>query len=615
MTFLRPLHLVQVSLDDSVFSASSGSDALERQCGYARLLCEERPGSRLTLLVLTGRSDVSRFAKDGAEFVPLAYSRWWHLPRVYRALEALHRAKQIDVISPQNVQDEGWAALFFAKRYGISCVGQIHFDYFSEKAREEMFGRGLRGTIRLGLTQWALPRFDQLRVVGRRVREGILERGSHRSVSVIPVPISVQNFAASPAAPSGRCVLFVGRLVPAKNLDAWLEVARRVAANDPAARFRIVGTGPEEARLRAATQELGIASRVEFTGAIPNRELGAVYRDASVFLLTSHYEGFGRVVAEAQAQGVPVVAPRLNGVEDIVADGISGIVTAPGDVEALADSVTKLLNDPKARTQMGLAGRRRVLRLFDPERLARSWVELLVSATGDLVTEPPLRATWRRWRTIASTKYSLLRGLEYERLEGLRLAGRTLDLGGGARTSYRELLTIEGRLESVNIDLSVGPSLVGDLNQSFPFSDAVFDNVISFNTLEHLTADRTAVAEALRVLKPGGAFHFVIPFLYRVHGSPSDFHRHTAYWWTEYLSELGVAGSQLRIEPLVWDPLASGFAISEFEFRLRSLWKRLALLPAVVRQLQWRGWERLPNRRLAQHFAAHALGYYIHGTK
>ena len=227
----------------------------------------------------------------------------------------------------------------------------------------------------------------------------------------------------------------------------------------------------------------------------------------------------------------------------------------------------------------------------------------------------PRRATWQRWRCLSTSQYSLLRGLEYEQIDGLCLRGRTLDMGGGQRNSYYHLLKIEGTLESVNIDPSMKPTLLADLNAPLPLATASYDNAISLNTFEHIRNDTLAIGETVRVLKPGGQLHMIVPFLYRVHGSPSDYHRHTAFWWVDFLFASGLSSETLTVEPLMWDPLSSAFSLVEFQFgRLRGMLKRLIMLVSVLSHTRWPNSERLPDSH-GQYYAEYALGYYIHGVK
>jgi SAM-dependent methyltransferase len=312
---------------------------------------------------------------------------------------------------------------------------------------------------------------------------------------------------------------------------------------------------------------------------------------------------------------VPVVATRIAGVEDLVQSGRTGFLHERSDPDGLAESVLRILHEPGLRRELG---RNAALgtRNFDSRALAEAWVDLLIAAVPEeAAVQPVLRPTLQRWLRLSSAQFSLLRSLEYESIRGLRLSGRTLDIGGGARNSYYDLLEIRGSIESVNLDRGIRPTCLADLNQPLPLLDETYDNIISLNSFEHVRDDVTAVREAFRVLKRGGSFHIVVPFLYRVHGSPDDHHRHTASWWYACLTTLGVAAAELQIDPLVWDPPASAFAITELVDPLRGLRKRVVMLSGVLRNLVWSGWDRIPNQRACRYYADFALGYYIHGRK
>jgi SAM-dependent methyltransferase len=199
---------------------------------------------------------------------------------------------------------------------------------------------------------------------------------------------------------------------------------------------------------------------------------------------------------------------------------------------------------------------------------------------------PPRSLTLARWWRHSGTQFSLLRSLEYESIEGLRLTEMVLDVGGGQRNSYVHLLRIEGTLETVNIDPSMQPTYLADLNGPLPIASDRFDHLISLNTLEHIANDRNALREMCRVLKPGGAARIIVPFLYRVHGSPNDYHRHTASAWTQMLTEAGFAPDTIRIEPLGFGRLASGFALSEFLFPTPVHWllRKIVLALSIARE-------------------------------
>jgi hypothetical protein len=405
-------------------------------------------------------------------------------------------------------------------------------------------------------------------------------------------------------------------LAQQKNLAEWLEVAAAVCRCDKSAMFDIVGAGPLRDGLRTFVEERKLSDRIRFCEPVPYDQLAAYYRAANVFLLTSHYEGCPRVLVEASACGVPIVAVRISGVEDIVVHGKTGFLHTPGDVEGMASSILRLLREPDLAARMGSAGREYVREKFNPDRLTREWVGLLVSSirrNSDALLLPK-RRTVRRWRHVGFSSCTLLRSLQYEALHGLVCEGRSLDIGGGRNTSYHHLLAVRGTLESLNIDRRRAPTFVADLNNPLPIRSETYDNIISLNTFEHVWNDRFAISECMRVLKTGGRFHFMVPFLYHVHASPLDYHRHTAWWWIDLLKSLELKEEQFTIEPLVWDRLSSAYSFIGHGPLGRLLKIGITFL-AVAKDVRWLGRERLPNRDFAHHTANLALGYYVCGTK
>lgn len=223
----------------------------------------------------------------------------------------------------------------------------------------------------------------------------------------------------------------------------------------------------------------------------------------------------------------------------------------------------------------------------------------------------PLRPTWSRYKKFARSTTSQIRWMEYEKIPTIKLTGKVLDFGDGRNANYTKMLQIDGELHNINVNPAYEPTYLADANKPWPVESAQYDHLISFNTLEHIENDIFALGEFMRTLKPGGSFHILVPFLYRVHASPFDFHRHTALAWQKNLCALGIPEDHQIIEPLLWDSLATGFSFVETT-RLRIL-RPLVLLVGLLRTLRLKG-ERLPEH-IGKDWSEYAIGYYISGTK
>jgi SAM-dependent methyltransferase len=205
---------------------------------------------------------------------------------------------------------------------------------------------------------------------------------------------------------------------------------------------------------------------------------------------------------------------------------------------------------------------------------------------------------------------SLLRLLEYEAIEGLQLSGITLDVGGGKASHYYRQMSIQRDIHAVNIDLDIGPTYLADLNQGIPVASDSYDNIISLNTLEHIWNDTLVLQEMVRVLKPGGKLYVSVPFLYRVHASPSDYHRHTAHFWEGMLHQVGFRGNSIEVTPLAFGPFAAPLSLVEFGFPIliRKLLRAVILsLPILRRKLR-------PGSAI-NNSAEAPLGFLVHAHK
>ena len=140
--------------------------------------------------------------------------------------------------------------------------------------------------------------------------------------------------------------------------------AAALAARDrPRARFVVVGAAEgasEEAyldELRATAARLGLGQRLVFAGA--RRDMPATFKAFDVFVLASRHEGFGRVVAEAMAAGIPTVVSREGALPELVADGTHGLCATPADAEDFGAKIGRLIDDPALRATFGAAARER----------------------------------------------------------------------------------------------------------------------------------------------------------------------------------------------------------------------------------------------------------------
>ena len=229
----------------------------------------------------------------------------------------------------------------------------------------------------------------------RRVKRAVLRRAS-RVVAVsqeiaarLPaadVPIEVLpsgvDFAlwerlSGPRVPDPATVLFVGRLAAKKGVA---DAVRAVAAL-PDIRLKIVGDGPERSALGAVADELGAGDRVSFVGALDRTAIAAEFRTATCVVIPSvtapdgDRDGTPNVFGEAVAAGVPVIASRIGGLAELIDDGRTGLLHAPGDVDGLRGHIRTIVLDPSLGEALAVAAHRELRDRLDLPRVASRYAE------------------------------------------------------------------------------------------------------------------------------------------------------------------------------------------------------------------------------------------------
>jgi phosphatidylinositol alpha-1,6-mannosyltransferase len=156
-------------------------------------------------------------------------------------------------------------------------------------------------------------------------------------------------------------------------LDAWPTVQRRV----PDAQLIVVGDGDDAPRLRAKAMTFGVDRAVVFTGFIDAGIRDALYDRAAVFAMPSRGEGFGLAYLEAMSHGLPCIGSTHDAAGEIVTNGVTGFLVDQTDTAALADRISRLLEDAELRRAMGERGRARVHREFTEAAFAARLLALL----------------------------------------------------------------------------------------------------------------------------------------------------------------------------------------------------------------------------------------------
>jgi 1,2-diacylglycerol 3-alpha-glucosyltransferase len=224
------------------------------------------------------------------------------------------------------------------------------------------------------------------------LRDLLVSYGVERPIEVIPSGVDVSVFAAGAVdaprvrAGGGPIALFVGRLGKEKNVDLVLDAFDIAAAQVPGLRLKIVGAGPHEEELRTHAARLASGARIEFAGALDQRELGAYYAAADVFMFASTTETQGLVLLEAMTHGVPVAAVDCAVTREVVA-GDAGLLV-PEDAPALARATIDLLRADEFERARRIAAAKNAARPYSLEaltdQLEAQYAQVLTQASAAL---------------------------------------------------------------------------------------------------------------------------------------------------------------------------------------------------------------------------------------
>ncbi len=213
----------------------------------------------------------------------------------------------------------------------------------------------------------------------------------HRNAPVYCMPTPVSFPAVRRNGVRGNVILFLGRLEAAKGVFDLLEAVAALRGAIPDVRLVCAGEGDRAAVARYAGR-LGIRESVKFTGWVGPSGKRALLESAAVFALPCYSAGRPIGVLEAMSAGVPVVAAPVGGIPEVLTDGVSGLLVAPGDTATLSRHLRNLLLDPALADRIGAAARESVRRKHSPERTLAPLEELYASlGIAALGTPQPAR--------------------------------------------------------------------------------------------------------------------------------------------------------------------------------------------------------------------------------
>lgn len=255
---------------------------------------------------------------------------------------------------------------------GVPVLLQVATLTARDRRRRHRVEGGLTGLWRRSMTavtkrldRGGLRRAERIFVENRWMEEEAADLADPDRVVFAPPGVDVDRFrprdaSGQPDGPEEEYILSVARFGdPRKNPELLFRAYARLCAKVTSAPVLWLAgrSGPPDPAWSIA-REHGVADRIRYLGEVPDSELAHLYRHALFFVLSSDQEGFGLVLAEAMASGVPVVSTDCGGPGDIITEGEEGFLVPVDDADALAGAMARLVENPSLRTAMGRQARR-----------------------------------------------------------------------------------------------------------------------------------------------------------------------------------------------------------------------------------------------------------------
>jgi len=221
------------------------------------------------------------------------------------------------------------------------------------------------------ITRFSIQRSDGVTTTSRYLAEKTRDVfGIEKKIHVVPNFVNCELYKPRKkigyAQGSERILIHISNFRPVKRILDCIQILKLVREETPA-RLLMVGDGPDRRAAEELAQELGLSSYVEFLG--KQGQIHQILLEADILLLPSQLEGFGLVALEAMACGVPAVATQTGGVPEVIQNGIDSYMELPGDINAQAAKVGRLLQDEDLYSKISRGARETALQRFGTTRV------------------------------------------------------------------------------------------------------------------------------------------------------------------------------------------------------------------------------------------------------
>jgi len=368
------MKLLSISLDKKILAENS--ENFQRQKEYAQLVDE------LHIIVFGPEKEIKSdnlfiYGSGGSNKISLFL-------RTYKVAKKKLKNKDLKdwIITTQDPFESALIGWLLSKKFKVGLNIQEHGDYFSEKYwRNE----NLLNFLRYYLGKFLIKRADSVRAVSQRIKNTLVSRINIDKNKIVIVPVytkKIQNVTDLPTKQEFKAqndntkfknnkfvFLTMGRLVKQKNLILLIRAFREVVKDFKQMALFIIGKGSEKKKLINLVKKLDLEDNVKFIEWTD--DVYSYYNLANVYVLSSNYEGWGRVIIEAASCGLPIIMTDVGCAGEVIKNEKNGLMVPLDDKKKLAEAMLRLIKNKDLRIKFGIEAKKAIKNLLSKQKTLR----------------------------------------------------------------------------------------------------------------------------------------------------------------------------------------------------------------------------------------------------
>ncbi len=329
------MKIISIGSDRNLFTP--GSDVATRVASYAESAEETK------VIVFAKKSlslKITEISPKLTVYPTNSVSRFTYI------IDAIKLAKKLnfkaDIVTCQDPFEAGLVGFRIAKKIKAKLHLQIHTDLFNPYFSKQ----SVLNKFRLMIAKKIIPKANEIRVVSQRIKDSLAKQFPNlkANIEIRPVYIDLEKLKSAPVKTNlhekysqfEKIILMASRLTWEKNIGLAIEAMTILTKQNTKIGLIIVGSGPQEGKLKSMVQKLNRNDNVKFEGW--SNDLASYYKTADLFLLTSYYEGYGMTLVEANTCGLSIVSTNVG-----IAGEVTSHVCPVGDKQCLVGKIMEIL--------------------------------------------------------------------------------------------------------------------------------------------------------------------------------------------------------------------------------------------------------------------------------